>query len=145
MSFCKYRDKPKRRYNYGCPYGCSQNETICHKWAKDCCRYQQYDRCKFGVHVWRRGFAGSGTDETEQPQAKRRRSESERTPETPETRAVDALTELLERTEHTEEQLKMLYVRFHPDKVINTPFEIVFLKIAQKINEKRDNIRAGQS
>ena len=143
MSFCKYRDAPKYGRNW-CKYGCTTDVTVCHKWAKDGCRYQGSSRCQFGVHAEPPGaFGGLKQDEPEDEGPARKKQRTNKESET-----VQHMIDLIKRDpvlagsskDAKDTYLKRMLRVLHPDKVNGTPLESLFDSITKEIVKMKESV-----
>ena len=150
MSFCKWRDFRACE----CPHGCGIDRTICHKWSRGECRWQEASRCHHGVHRDSHGRKRKAQDQGSRTNEKASRTaepvgpapSSPRTFHTSSPRtfhrkaAVKAMTALLDMEPQADAVLRRLVIALHPDRFKDTPFESVFNQVTQKLNARRDEL-----
>ena len=141
--FCKYRDHP-RRGRVCCPYGCTNDVTVCHKWAKHECRYNSYPYCRFGVHS---EPAQSGQSEDQQEPTPKRQKPS---PQSEHDQVVELIAKMIQNDpllsspqstyENQINYLKRMLRTLHPDKAKETSLEPVFTDITKIILDLKASI-----
>ena len=143
MPFCKYRDAPKYGRNM-CPYGCTTDVTVCHQWAKGCCKYNERSRCFNGEHGEPPGaFDGVKQDEPEDEGPERKKQRTNKESETVQhmidlikTDPVLAGSSRGEKDKYLKGMLRVL----HPDKVHGTPLESLFNSITKEIVKMKESV-----
>ena len=145
--FCKYREFPRPGRKW-CPYGCTKDVTVCHKWAKQDCYYQEYARCSKGVHYEPPGAFGSASAEGPKKQRrdaegpKRQRRDADSMENTAQ-QVLDLIKKdpVLSGNEHEKQaHLKRLLRTLHPDKVHGTTLEPLFDTITKAIVKMKEDV-----
>ena len=121
--------------------GCTTDVTVCHKWAKHICKYNNYTHCLYGVHY--EPQAQAPPEPEPEPAAKRLKVTTRSSPQDDQDQVVELVTKmiknepLLSSPQATVQNHKDYFTRMlrtlHPDKASGTCLETVFTEITKSL------------